>query len=353
MIAAGITIAVLGLGTIAAVGGTAVWWKRRKALLAALRWPRPAVQLENLKDGDADPSPSGFTLKFLSQNAFAHFFVPAPHRKQRLRGLAEAILAQSYDFVAVQELFTVSVGLLKFRGLERGFRRLMEEAGLRHATTTALSRKAFGQNSGLVLYSRHPIIKERFYPFETTGEILNRKGMHVAYLNVRGVVVIVINTHFDSRSPVVKAAQARQLAALVKKLREQPVSNVAFTRAVSNPVALPTPSGPGNVIPIIVLGDFNMCPMTWCHDIYNWLAQSLTPLTDVLLQPTRDGDIIATHQEGSVIDHVFVGNAASRGPSVVPSAISIRNFRDCDGRYVSDHCGVEVSLTLATNSEAK
>ncbi|CAE7940843.1 unnamed protein product, partial [Symbiodinium sp. KB8] len=152
------TITVASILAIAFAGTGVAWWSRRyfrtKRHLNALR---PSVITGGKLAVTSASTHNLSTLTLLTHNVFIHHFLPAPQKQQRLRSLAQAIVAGNYDVIALQEMFCWSIGRLWFTRCEREFREALQHNGYAYATNPMDSRAMVGHNSGLVLYSRHPI----------------------------------------------------------------------------------------------------------------------------------------------------------------------------------------------------
>lgn len=172
-------------------------------------------------------------MTVLSHNVWCHYIVPAPGRMRRLRGLARYIKQAStpFDVVMLQELFVMRIGPWVWSREFEFFRGEMAAAGLKYCTDPFDSMPSFGslrrlrvQNSGLVTFSRYPIVQARSYSFETTSEMTNTKGLLLTELQVPATEaatavdvpqtarVQCVNTHLDSRKWEDKQAQIEEIA---------------------------------------------------------------------------------------------------------------------------------------------
>merc|ERR1711933_279015 len=70
-----------------------------------------------------------------------------------------------------------------------------------------------GQNSGVAIFSRWPLLNERSFDFESTGETLNSKGFVCAEITMaRNRTAHLVSCHLDSRAFSHKKQQISQIS---------------------------------------------------------------------------------------------------------------------------------------------
>jgi endonuclease/exonuclease/phosphatase family metal-dependent hydrolase len=240
-------------------------------------------------------------LRVLTYNLWCHLFVGGRDMRGRLEAFVAA--AACYDVVAVQEVFRFFVFGRQAWSREAVF---LEEAMRANGFkfSESLNGPSFGQDAGLMIFSRHAITRCSFHAFCVSDEQpFTNKG----YLYAETGGMHVINTHFDSRS---EASKRGQIAELVRFLSELPGG------------------------PVVLVGDFNICQQhIWDQgDLYQHLAESLRG-SDLKDQASGQ-ELVTFPDDGACYDHFFV-----RGTNCTD--FGVQDFN------VSDHVGLAAVLNLA------
>ena len=143
------------------------------------------------------------TLSIVSHNLWCHYLVLAPQRMERLKILIDHIEKnkQKYQLFCFQELFLMKLGpLMLFKEVEYVIKE-MKRLGFYYFTSPfeslSESINLKMQNSGLITFSKFPILESNFYPFISTGENVNNKGFQFIKLKVGNKQVHIINAHLD------------------------------------------------------------------------------------------------------------------------------------------------------------
>lgn len=257
-----------------------------------------------MEPADAD---SQERLRILTYNLWCHLFVGGRDMCGRLQAFAAA--SAHYDVVAVQEVFRLFLfGRLAWHREAALLEEAMRANGFQLAETTG--GPAFGQDAGLMIFSRRPIARSGSYTFHASDE---RPVTNKGYLYAEVGGVHVVNTHFDSRSHAAKLAQVAELVAFVSEL----------------------PAGP-----VALVGDFNICQQhKWDRgELYEHLGESLRSVG--LVDQASALDVITFESDRACYDHVFVRGADC-------AAFSVQDFK------VSDHAGLAVGLELASTRSAE
>ena len=265
------------------------------------------------------------TFSLLTLNCFG---TPVPTTRRRLLALAGPLEQSTLQLVCLQEVQLVM------------YQRLLIEACASYPFQ-AFEPYLHSPKGGLVTLSRLPLLTQHFQAYREQGrwylptvmDIVLRKGMLVTSLHWADFPVVIINTHILAnyngdweRQGVFARMQEKQLRQLAETVASQPANAV-----------------------VAVVGDFNIPRGSRLYtDFLYW-----TGLTDPLA-----GDRRPTHRPppgvpahySLPIDFVFVR---------VPQTISLDIT--CDLRFsskfaldhrrqdfLSDHNGIEVSLTINT-----
>jgi len=246
-------------------------------------------------------------LSILTYNLWCHLFVGGRDMRGRLQAFAAA--SARYDVVAVQEVFRLFLfGRLAWHREVSLLEEAMRANGFQLAETTG--GPSFGQDAGLMIFSRRPIARSGYYTFHTSDE---RPVTNKGYLYAEVGGVHVINTHFDSRSHAAKLAQIAELVAFISEL----------------------PAGP-----VALVGDFNICHQhTWDRgELYEHLGESLQSVG--LDDQASARDMVTFESDRACYDHVFVRGADC-------AEFGVQDFK------VSDHAGLAVGLNLASARSAE
>ena len=266
---------------------------------------------------------TGYTLKILSQNMWGVYLGNyGPNFQARLSKLARA--AREYDIIMIQE-FT----LFKLFGLTLGVAYMesfyQEIANyLPYTTMNSVSDSLpylFGGNSGLIIFSRYPVISTKETVFSQYPWFEgNNKGFQHARIQIqrrRPVLLHVINTHLYAHwRPWVRPAQLREIADYKKNLCEKEM--------------------------ILIAGDFNICPRTHpnAETEFKTMCEEMKPL-ELKSNPKE----VTFPTEGATFDHCFVGGDNVLEVAVTPTEIV---YKAGEGVNVpiSDHNGLCIRLTI-------
>eukprot|EP00040_Diaphanoeca_grandis_P032421 m.196467 g.196467 ORF g.196467 m.196467 type:complete len:318 (-) comp32620_c10_seq1:76-1029(-) len=290
------------------------------------------------------------TFRVLTQNVWCHypmtFVSPCSHAmagypcQSRLELLAAHIIAENYDVVCLQELFVWRVWPMSDQSANFDFMvRRLGSAGYVHHTNPLESlceNRWIGQNSGVVIFSRHPLERAESIRFLHTSENHNTKGFVVADVrfpvhtsgasvsNNRGDaqtdrIVRLVSAHLDARTWSTKQTQVTQIANHLKKKQE------------TTDTAL---------VELVVCGDLNICPEPIFDDgtYYAHLTSTFGSKGLGLFSAWTPPNNEATHADGT-LDHIFFRKNAWELEHK-----SVVRVVDTVGKSVSNHFGLEVHL---------
>lgn len=274
-------------------------------------------------------------MRILSHNVWCHYpmtYVPwkqCGHAiwgfrcKTRLELLARHINSVQYDVVCLQELFVLRLSsLYELRSNFDYMVDLLAQGGYVHHSDPCDSLRAdrtIGQNSGVAIFSRHPLESVESVDFECTAERSNTKGFVVADVRRDGRLVRVVSAHLDARDWTAKSSQITQLADYL-------VRKASVVKAET-----------------VVCGDLNVCPQTRGSGGYDDGTQyahlaaefGRAGLTDAWApeesQPTEGN---------ATLDHIFYRADAWR-----EEAKSVVRVQDEEGLSVSDHYGLDLLIS--------
>eukprot|EP00026_Physarum_polycephalum_P013385 Phypoly_transcript_13780.p1 GENE.Phypoly_transcript_13780~~Phypoly_transcript_13780.p1 ORF type:complete len:312 (+),score=47.96 Phypoly_transcript_13780:43-936(+) len=256
------------------------------------------------------PAAANLTFKLLTHNMWCHYLTAAPNKAHRMHSFMHEIGKHDYDVILLQELFIINVlGLVTGDDLRNYMTTEFTKLGYEHQAISTPPPWFFGQTSGLLMFSKHPIStfeERRWYRIDDFG---TGKGYMRALLQIHGKQVHLFNVHLDAHGA---AARKDQLKALVNDL--------------------PKPYSANHVV---IAGDYNIDYNN--TDEYNSMMELFTP------REFRDifADAIApTHQRGSVIDHILAT------VSLPVAEKRVEKFVDANGAPISDHYGLSAVFVL-------
>ena len=227
---------------------------------------------------------------------------------QRIKSFAASV--SSCDIVLVQELFIFKMGPWQRSENYVQLAELMVEKGFAfHATSEDTIPKYMGQNSGLVIYSKYPILRSRswIYKDRSLHEKPNNKGYIIAEILVGRTLVYIATTHLDAGE---KHVRQKQLEELVRVLGREIVRSPPF---------------------VILAGDLNVLRNDGEFENVEKFTKKLD-LKEVFT------DHLATYKDGSTLDHMFVSRNFAIGHK------EIRKFVTKNNEPVSDHYALWANL---------
>mmetsp|Transcript_74829 Transcript_74829/g.112785 ORF Transcript_74829/g.112785 Transcript_74829/m.112785 type:complete len:183 (-) Transcript_74829:26-574(-) len=175
--------------------------------------------------------------------------------------------------------------------------------------------KFFGQNSGLLIFSKFPIISSQSEIFQTSSitEYPNNKGFVLADIEIcEGKIITVCTAHLDAHfHSTTREAQVKQIADAM-----QPKYNEG--------------------IPLMMMGDLNICPRCKPGE-YAYLRDTMKELG---LEDIVPNDAV-THVLGATLDHIFFSKS-----SWDASLSSVEYWKDEEAGMLSDHYAVIGKFSL-------
>lgn len=257
-------------------------------------------------------APLNLTLTFtlLTHNMWCHYLASSPNKVHRMHAFMGEVGKYNYDVVLLQELFIINVlGVIAGGDLRSYVTDEFKKLGYDYQAIGTPPPYLFGQTSGLMMFSKHPIVmyqERRWYRADDFG---TGKGYIHALLNINNTNVHFFNVHLDAHG---WPARKEQLKVLVEDL--------------------PKPYSANHVI---VSGDYNIDFNDTVE--YNEMMELFTPRE---MHDIYDGEYVATHQNGKDIDHVVASNSFT----IVDKRIM--KFVDKRGDGISDHFGISATFGL-------
>jgi len=144
-------------------------------------------------------------MDILDYNVFCPVLGAGPNRYERLQKIIDA--SRSYDIVFLQEVFHLSILGCRFLGQGDWLIKQMKIVGFEfYAQDKA---PLWGQDSGLIIFSRHPICNVNYIRYESWSgmEMWTSKGALSCEING----LRYVNTHLQSRGPNARVRQLNEL----------------------------------------------------------------------------------------------------------------------------------------------
>jgi endonuclease/exonuclease/phosphatase family metal-dependent hydrolase len=256
--------------------------------------------------------------------------MPGKCFKERLQLFAEYVKDNAIDVVMVQELFVFRIGPFYTSSNFAVFAEAMRACGLTECSDPRLSMhaKVLGQNSGVAIFSKWPLLNPRSFDFESTGERMNSKGFVCADIAMaRNRTAHLVSAHLDARAFLHKEKQILQISDHL--MAEQQAAHAVIRE---------------KQLEFVVCGDWNLCPEVASEGGYGdggefrFLCETMA--ASGLEGLWRAGEVDGTHNRAT-LDHIFLRRAAWAD---VDGNKEVVKKTDKDGLKISDHLGLKVML---------
>jgi len=253
---------------------------------------------------------TNLTFTLLTHNLYCHYIVHSPDMSHRMEFFVRNMAKHDHDVVLVQELFLFNFfGILLGDQLRNWVSAEFSKLGYAHQVLGAVPPRIFGQNSGLLIFSKHPILafeEKRWYRYDDFG---TGKGFQRALIKIHDRDINFFNVHLDAHHGWVRK---KQLESLIRD----------FPKPISSSY-------------IVIGGDYNID--TNNTNGYNDMMELMTPyeIYDIFQRES-----VQTHHDGQSLDHILVSN------NIMPVNKNVLNFLDNKGEGISDHFGLSAELSL-------
>lgn len=255
---------------------------------------------------------ANFTIQILTHNLWCHYLTHAPNKEHRIRHFVQNIAAENYDVVLIQELFIFNVlGYYVGQDLQRYVIDEMKKVGYAYSVSGAPPPFGFGQTSGLLILSKHPIITENERRWYRLDDFKTGKGFIHAVISIQDVDIHFFNVHLDAHHSEVRLMQLKELV-----------------KAIPN-------EDPAHPVPVVIAGDYNV--MAWTNEYDRMMG--IIKLKDIYNK--SDNITTTTHtRDDEIIDHVLVA------PQIQVLEKQVMQYHDDKMNYVSDHMGIRTTLRI-------
>ena len=219
------------------------------------------------------------TLKVMSWNLFLRPGILSDGQMDRVSSIGNYLIYSGADVIVLQEVFH-----------RRARKRLLQELDDRYEYHTSLGPTSFfGVSSGVIIFSKHPIIEEKFVSYSKSkgADGLAKKGAVLAKIRFGKQDVHIVGTHLQAgASSAAKSVQKSQLAELANAVNLIGDSSI-----------------------VILAGDFNITPD---EKLFAYLSSSLQVDLPDLSPPFyatanfADQDLFPAEGEPVWIDYIFL-----------------------------------------------
>ena len=218
-------------------------------------------------------------LKVMSWNVFLRPGILTDGQMDRVSGIGEHLICCGGDVLVLQEVFH-----------KRARKRLLQKLDVSYEYHTSIGPKSFfGVSSGVMIFSKYPIIEEKFISYSKSkgADGLAKKGAVLAKIRFGKQDVHIVGTHLQAGAyAAAKSVQKSQLTELANAVNLIGDSSI-----------------------VIFAGDFNVTPD---EKLFAYLSNSLeVKLTDLSppLYATAnfvDQDLFPVEGDPVWIDYIFL-----------------------------------------------
>ena len=219
------------------------------------------------------------TLKVMSWNLFLRPGILSDGQMDRVSSIGNYLIYSGADVIVLQEVFH-----------RRARKRLLQELDDWYEYHTSLGPTSFfGVSSGVIIFSKHPIIEEKFVSYSKSkgADGLAKKGAVLTKIRFGKQDVHIVGTHLQAgASSAAKSVQKSQLAELANAVNLIGDSSI-----------------------VILAGDFNITPD---EKLFAYLSSSLQVDLPDLSPPFyatanfADQDLFPAEGEPVWIDYIFL-----------------------------------------------
>ena len=219
------------------------------------------------------------TLKVMSWNLFLRPGILSDGQMDRVSSIGNYLIYSGADVIVLQEVFH-----------RRARKRLLQELDNWYEYHTSLGPTSFfGVSSGVIIFSKHPIIEEKFVSYSKSkgADGLAKKGAVLTKIRFGKQDVHIVGTHLQAGvSSAAKSVQKSQLAELANAVNLIGDSSI-----------------------VILAGDFNITPD---EKLFAYLSSSLQVDLPDLSPPFyatanfADQDLFPAEGEPVWIDYIFL-----------------------------------------------
>lgn len=154
----------------------------------------------------------GTQFTILTHNLWLHYLTAAPNKDHRITHFLKNLSRLNFDVVLLQEVFVLNLfGYTVGLDLREQIIQEAKAHGYAHHMKGDTPPSVFGQTSGLLILSKHPIVQgveRRWYKFTDFG---TGKGFLHVTIRVQDEDVHIFNVHLDAHYPELRQEQIREL----------------------------------------------------------------------------------------------------------------------------------------------
>eukprot|EP01091_Cochliopodium_minus_P004517 TRINITY_DN14408_c0_g1_i1.p1 TRINITY_DN14408_c0_g1~~TRINITY_DN14408_c0_g1_i1.p1 ORF type:complete len:322 (+),score=92.56 TRINITY_DN14408_c0_g1_i1:91-1056(+) len=288
----------------------------------------------NFKDLEKKFNKDGTRVKIISLNLWMHHLSLAIHKKERLESILKKIGEGDYDVLMIQELWLLRIGPFAQQMYVDMFMTGIRKLGYIHHShpygKDNIERRigfTIGNNSGLLIASKYPILESNYENFNSGKELLNFKGFLRSTISINQNKIHFITCHLNSR----KNAELR--TSQLKQIKDE--MNKVYNKDMEDK----------QVNGFVVAGDWNICSKgIKAKDDgreYQKLSTLMHPLYDIFDEP-KYKDSFTYFDDRSFRDHCFIS------PNLEIVSHDLFDWKTLDYYKIScsDHLGLEFELKI-------
>lgn len=156
---------------------------------------------------------SSNTLKICTYNVYCFPSIIKNEKNiDRINHIADTLLQSDYDLICFQEVFSASAKAVLLKKLSKVFP---------YSATTIHSFSLIKINSGLMIFSKHPIVKQEqvIYRAKSKIDAMARKGALKIIIKKDEKLFSIINTHLQNAGDIqLKFTQLKELEQVISKV---------------------------------------------------------------------------------------------------------------------------------------
>ncbi|ETO33946.1 hypothetical protein RFI_03151 [Reticulomyxa filosa] len=157
------------------------------------------------------------TLRVLTQNLWVHHLTPSPWKQERMEAFVRYLRenANRYDVLLLQEIFAVRYGLWVKAQEVIMLCRELQKIGFQYTSKPFGVLPYFGQNGGVLIASKYPIVWSDTVAYHQSDEYMLRKGFAMALIEIPQETadntiqthhILCVSAHCDPyRTQIIKA----------------------------------------------------------------------------------------------------------------------------------------------------
>lgn len=258
------------------------------------------------------------SLKILSHNIWCVFIKGGSNRKQRLQILIANIKKDDPQIICLQEMHLFGIGPFLVCGDFLFLSKELTSIGYEYYTNPKRSTPLFGNNSGLMIFSKFPILEyhTNIFQHRRFGRFKGFIDARIALSSEMNDEIFVINTHLEHKNRNMQLQQMKEIS---------DHSSYAWLKCRAN----------GRCA--LICGDFNVCSNYSNGNAYDELESYMLKGLGMVVDLYSDVWSTKRVSKKQALDHMFINHQLN----VYFHECKLVDYRNDDREVVcSDHYGL-------------